>query len=291
MRKAIAITFSNRYDYIDKCFESLSKNNLSGYDLWFFVDVVGSIGAIEYLASKHGLPKAVYVGASHPLNASGNIHRTKTILFDKCNYDFVLYLDDDTILAKSFVSLHTKLLEWGIAKWDNIGFIGCWNGWAIDKEKKQNELNHVYANANTSMTCGMTKKCWDGVKEEMYYYEKEILPYNYANRPLAKENRDKLYLGCPTQYIENSVPDLLDLRTAVEGMLTSWHIGQDIVLGAIAVKKGWSGLTTVVTRCTNIGAIGEHSTPESWDTAFLKTIVLDQFDEDELITEFNLITK
>ncbi len=56
MKKAFVVTLSDRYDYIDKSFESLSRNDLSGYDLWFFIDANGDLKTIRDLAIKHNLP-------------------------------------------------------------------------------------------------------------------------------------------------------------------------------------------------------------------------------------------
>lgn len=297
MKKAFAITVCDRVDYFRRMAESLSKNNLQGYDIFFFVDAKGKPFVEQYhlILKDAGIVNYIFDVAHTNLGCCGNIIRSRQVLFDTYEYDFVVYSDDDVILSKNFLTLNTNILEWGLLNFDNIGTISLWSGglnFSLEEKKTKNNL--LYGGINSSMTCALTRDCWNDISKDVI----EFIRHNRVNivsgdyLPVVYYMYDKFKTILPDKVFARPLKLLNDFAANVESMKDRLPAGQDMMFPIVLFKKGWSGLSVVVSRVENIGEIGEHTTTELWNGEFLyRNISLYEDDNEVNINEFQIASK
>lgn len=296
----IALIGFNRPDYFEKCLASLEKNKgIEDYDVYLFLDGGKGNRQEEYIKmmDSSSIIRKKIIKRERNYGVEHHNIVIRKFLFDECQFEKVIIIEDDVVVSPSYLTLLTSLDEWAYKNFDNIGMVQLWDFCFLSKEEKKKQLNQVSETFAGLFAGLMHKSVWDVIKPVVYEFEEKYLetdPFLLKLHIKFKESNETIFKWMEDQIVKYTAHKvykhekrLFPVQLPTDKMfLKDPCISQDRMMAIAMYTHGFLRITTTVNRCINIGDEGTYSThdiPER--TAFNKT-QLDTFSEDFEIKEF-----
>jgi hypothetical protein len=296
--KAIAITGCDKLNFFAQTIASIAQNPESKeWPVYIFLDFPRDSYSMRLLSppqkrtvikdhieiAKKTFPDPVIITRPVNFGCGCNLIDVHRQLFDNLQYDRIWFFEDDIISAPTYIGLCDRLLTWAESHYDNIGTVQastqCWDSYAV-KQKNHKDVINTYNAFYPAYT--QSKKSWDLIKKDLFNYEDKFLQCCYRTKD------------------DDGIRAMLATYRAVTHTEQDRHIpcnpdtlnrgatGQDCVMSHSLYKHGLVKLTTKVNRARYIGRHGVHMREENWIGHKFESIVLDEIDGDNEITNFNL---
>lgn len=176
------------------------------------------------------------------LGVARNFDRLERMVFQKFNFDHVLFLEDDLVLARHYFDLAGLFVRY-MRQNREIGMMsGRGNSMHPSLELQEKNKNKLIQSDEHNWGFVLSKKAWTARQKILRPYLDVILKIHYRtrNQPPYKDqiNSIKKSLGYSTD----------DL-----------HSSQDSMKNAALVRAGFCRLSTFTVNAQYIGVDGEHS--------------------------------
>ena len=260
--ETIVICAYNRPEYFKKALKSLVSGKIPVY---FFLD--GGEGATQdenvKIIETSEIENYQIIRRSKNLGCGNNLIEARKTIFDQLGFESALILEDDLVLSPYFVPFMSNFL-----KWSGDALITS-NGKCKESVDWKKEHLHMIKKSQFSQLWGygLTKKIWNTIKSDLYYYQENFLIGSYKQRPHGKIQA----------WLKQLSPSIFKENCAT---------GQDAATIYALNKAKIPIYVSIVNRIKNIGAVGEHFLPEHYLRHKLHEVNLDIFPEDQNIKEF-----
>lgn len=178
----IAVIAYNRPHYLAKLIDSIEKNEESKtLPFYFFLD--GGPNAkqkeISELIEKSKIMYKEIITQKRNFGLVKNHIDAKRFMFDWCEFNKVIILEDDLIFGPFYFKLILNLDKWASQNYDNIGIVSCWSYCFLNEAQKNKVLNWVKPSCPNwwwnMVTYCLDKKVWDNIKSILYEYEAKFI--------------------------------------------------------------------------------------------------------------------
>ena len=268
MNNAILLLGFNRVDYFGQTLAALQANEAAhDCDLHVYLDggekarqeeIVALVKASTFENVNYVLRESNWGIGRHLIDA-------RRTLFDELNYDRVILLEDDMILAPSYIQTVLDLSQWS-QKFCDVGTVMAYNINNDSLEQQQTQQDQVIATNRHFWGYVLTRDVWQIIKPIVYDFEKKyLMNSSYAKRShfrirwmfmrswMSKKRQTRSgtrmvpdeCLAAPFPKIPRKSPTSQDAITA----LALWH-------------HGFARITTRVSRAQYIGVEGFSFSPE-----------------------------
>ena len=268
MSNAILLLGFNRVDYFGQTFAALQAND-AAHDCDLHVYLDGGEKAkqdeIVALVKASTFENVNYVLRDKNWGIGRHLIDARRTLFDELNYERVILLEDDMILAPSYIQTVLDLSKWS-QQYCDVGTVMAYNINADSLEQQQSQHQHVIATNRHFWGYVLTRDVWQIIKPIVYDFEsKYLMKTSYAKRShfrirwmfmrswMSKKRQARSgkrmvpdeCLSAPFPKIPRKSPTSQDAITA----LALWH-------------HGFARITTRVSRAQYIGVEGFSFSPE-----------------------------
>jgi hypothetical protein len=268
MNNAILLLGFNRVDYFGQTLAALQANEAAhDCDLHVYLDggekarqeeIVALVKASTFENVNYVLRESNWGIGRHLIDA-------RRTLFDELNYDRVILLEDDMILAPSYIQTVLDLSQWS-QKFCDVGTVMAYNINSDSLQQQQSQQEQVIATNRHFWGYVLTRDVWQIIKPIVYDFEKKyLMNTSYAKRShfrirwmfmrswMSKKRQTRSgtrmvpdeCLAAPFPKIPRKSPTSQDAITA----LALWH-------------HGFARITTRVSRAQYIGVEGFSFSPE-----------------------------
>lgn len=294
---AVAIIAYNRPHYLKRLLESLAENpEADTLPFFFFLDggspdaQAENLQLIEEACLTHKIPIVRPINYGCPKNHID----AKRFLFDWCQFDRIVVMEEDLIVTKNYLATLLSLHDWANKKYSNIGAVQLWSNCRISPEQKRASLSLVREVTPhwTMVTYCLGRNVWNDISPLLTYYETTFIDpllgrekYNRArSKPQSGPTFNSYQHWIQTTVRNHKRDDVLDSfsrpiwKSKYQGR--SWSPNGDIPMNQDQITSlsiwlaGYTRIQTVVNRVSHIGEKGispGHRT---------NTIYLDEFPED-----------
>ena len=282
---AVSVITYNRIDYLKKTLTSIEKNKeAQTLPFYFFIDggPFSKQDEIEKLINNSKIKNKKVIKRQQNLGISLNIIESRKHILNNLNYDYLIEIEDDTLITPQYFSLIINLNKWAQKNLSNIAGVMCFHVCNMSKLEKLKNLNKVHLTiGHRGMMIG--KKYWDLCKKHFNLY------YDFIKKNKSHYKAlDLLHSFLLNKNFENH-------------NLFNKNILNEIIIPRIK-NHTWSGypdgatqfifslndlfiLTTTVNRLLDIGEEGENINKESYMKMY-ESVSLDEFEQDLNILEF-----
>jgi hypothetical protein len=235
-------------------------------------------------------PRAVVVIRPDNFGCGRNLIDARRQLFDVLGFQKVFMLEDDLVLASTYLEFCLDLLSWAGASFGNVGAVQGWADCKMAYSHKAASSRYVMPVWADLWGYLMTRDCWDQIKSVLYDYEKLFLGGVYSERShkdIQTWLRGKLAI-VPREYADDYkiTPHFSNVRrNFFEYPLT----GQDGVTVAAMQSIALVRLAPLVNRARYIGEVGIHSTKARYKLRGLDEVRLDYVDSSRVRQFFPLV--
>ena len=268
MSNAILLLGFNRVDYFGQTLAALQAND-AAHDCDLHVYLDGGEKAkqdeIVALVKASTFENVNYVLRDKNWGIGRHLIDARRTLFDELNYERVILLEDDMILAPSYIQTVLDLSKWS-QQYCDVGTVMAYNINADSLEQQQSQHQHVIATNRHFWGYVLTRDVWQIIKPIVYDFEsKYLMKTSYAKRShfrirwmfmrswMSKKRQARSgkrmvpdeCLSAPFPKIPRKSPTSQDAITA----LALWH-------------HGFTRITTRVSRAQYIGVEGFSFSPE-----------------------------
>lgn len=289
---AVLVAGYNRPEYLSRVVKSLEENPESQLlPFYFFLDGGSQSKQKENMRiiQQSKIRHKEIVDRNSNYGCGRNLIDARRMLFDWCEYEKIIFFEDDVIVSPEYICLVLNLDEYAHKKYDNVGFVTAYNMAPLSLPEKLKCLNQVTVGVICIGYC-MRKRVWDDIKSILYTYENSFLKninYNQRNSPeirkWLKETYDKsksLFFKKPLKSEEDLIKHFIHERSPSS---------QDGITIFALLLRGYAPLVTKVNRAVNIGKHGIHFTPQLWEKLGFNKIKLDRFKNDSYLKEFSFL--
>ncbi len=280
----IALIACNRLQYFTQCVQALAQNpELKDLDVFLFLDkptdtaqFEDSTRHIEVLKAEK--PNAYIIQRSCNFGVGKNIIDCRRQLFDVLGFDYVFVIEDDVVVAPNYLSTMLNLWSWIIKNQyqNNIGII---QGWQYNVSNPP--TSYVDINIDNLWAYGMSKACWEDIKEWVYQYEKDYLFSRYNERP--HRTIFKWYESLPGNKVREGYPVSEEKLAILRGSLSSIPSTQEGCILTALYKKGWLRISPCMNLAENIGRSGvgkcEDYTDMGFENVKIQNLDIEEFEE------------
>ncbi len=271
MKSAILLLGFNRTDYFQQVLSSLENNaDAFNHDLHVYLDggPKAKQQAIVEIVNSSQFENVTFVLRDRNWGIGRHLIDARRTLFDKLGYDRILLLEDDMVLAPTYVETVFSISDWS-AKYDDVGTVMAYNINHNSVKSQMQQMNQVISTNRHFWGYVITKKVWDEIKHIIYEFEqKYLLKYTYTNRPhrrirwffmrkwLSKSRRKKQNCLVSSDCVVAPFPKLpFNVATSQDAItaLALWH-------------HGYSRITTRVSRAEYVGVEGYSFSPEVYES-------------------------
>lgn len=270
MKTAILLLGFNRVDYFQQTLAALEANDAAhSCDLHVYLDGGEKAKQSELvkLVKSSSFKSPTFVLRTKNWGIGRHLIDARRTLFDTLNYDRILLLEDDMILAPSYVQTVLEISDWS-EQFCDVGTVMGYNINPDSHERQVNQKKQVIATNRHFWGYTMTRKVWDIIKHIVYDFEqKYLLKNSYAKRShfrirwffmrswMAKKRHVRQgsnliiepCLTPPFPLLPRQSPTSQDAITA----LALWH-------------HGFGRITTRVSRAEYIGSEGFSFSPQTF---------------------------
>ncbi|KEO92213.1 hypothetical protein EH31_05980 [Erythrobacter longus] len=264
MRKAIAIVAYDRSQYFETVVPSILKQNVDGkpvgdaYEIFIFQDgfckgdpksdLVGHAKLTQ--AARRFVPEENLFIQEENLGVALHFDFIERELFVRRSFDFVLFCEDDLVLAPGYVQVIDMMAD-KFASDPRVGMISANPAdVTVSAEKQLAGLNR-YTSMAHNWGFGLSRKFWLKRQPMVDEYLNILRPYGYRQRPTSQI----------TQWLESKGfnPDATS---------------QDFVKQCATLKQGAARISTLFNLGLPIGRSGLHCKPEEFDRmGFNRTVI------------------
>ena len=296
LKSAILLLGFNRTDYFQQVISSLEKNvEAFNHDLHIYLDggPKSKQEEIVKIVKSSKFENATYVLRDSNWGIGRHLIDARRTLFDQLGYDRILLLEDDMVLAPTYVETVFAISDWS-TKYDDVGTVMAYNINHDSEDLQIQQMNQVIATNRHFWGYVITKKVWDEIKHIIYEFEQNyLLKYTYTNRPhrrirwffmrkwLSKGRLEKQNCLVPSDCVVAPFPNL-PFRVATS---------QDAITALALWHHGYSRITTRVSRAEYVGIEGYSFSPEVYESQGFNNQNLLDFSSFDFSDEFKFADK
>jgi hypothetical protein len=308
---AIAIIAFNRPQYLKQLLDSLEKNPESQELPFFFFLDGGPHGKQEeniQLIRNAKIKNKEIIVRDINYGCPKNHIDAKRFMFDWCGFKKVIFAEEDVVVSRNYIKNLLSLHAWAKKTYANVGVVQMWSHCFLERDEKAQILNLVRETKEfySLVTYCMDKQLWDAISSFLYEYESlfidPLLGIEECSRSRSKPDigifrrKMKMWLFKKISEIDrkeqmsqwgDQLPFLesqfdLPLYSRKHGLC----VNQDWMTTQAIWLAGATRLETIVNRVINIGREGITVTEKIWEAIQYGKMVLDEFDEDDTLEEF-----
>ena len=296
LKSAILLLGFNRTDYFQQVLSSLENNvDAFNHDLHVYLDGGPKAKQQEIvdLVKSSKFENVTYVLRDSNWGIGRHLIDARRTLFDQLGYDRILLLEDDMVLAPTYVETVFAISDWS-SKYDDIGTVMAYNINHDSQDLQIQQMNQVIATNRHFWGYAITKKVWDEIKHIIYEFEQNyLLKYTYTNRPhrrirwffmrkwLSKRRAKKQNCLVSSDLVVAPFPKL-PFRVATS---------QDAITALALWHHGYSRITTRVSRAEYVGIEGYSFSPEVYESQGFNNQNLLDFTSFDSIEDYKFISK
>jgi|GEM_PF-3950765 len=264
MRKAIAIVAYDRSHYFEMVLPSILNQVVGGrpvseeYDIFVFQDglCVGDaksdpVGHTKLASTaRKSVPAERFFPQEQNLGVALHFDFIERLLFQERGYDFVLFCEDDLVLAPNYVEV-TDLLAEKFKNDRRVGIVSCHPGNHRNSQKEQHDRYESYLPMEHLWGYGLFKSTWD----ERQPFVDQYLSY-VGTVPYRQRDEKRIFdwlRACGFR------PDASS---------------QDYVKHCFTIALGYARVSTFFNLGLPIGRIGLHSTLKNFERLGLDKAVI-----------------
>ena len=268
MNNAILLLGFNRVDYFGQTLAALQANE-AAHDCDLHVYLDGGDGArqeeIVALVKASTFENVNYVLRDRNWGIGRHLIDARRTLFDELNYDRVILLEDDMILAPSYIQTVLDLSQWS-QQFCDVGTVMAYNINGDSLEQQQSQLDHVIATNRHFWGYVLTNDIWQIIKPIVYDFEsKYLMNTSYAKRSHLRIRwmfmRSWMSKKRQTRSGKRMVPDEC-LSAPFPKIPRKSPTSQDAITALALWHHGFTRITTRVSRAQYIGVEGFSFSPE-----------------------------
>ncbi|MED4753942.1 glycosyltransferase [Brevibacillus choshinensis] len=305
---AILVVAYNRPEYLKEVIDSLAKNpESSTFPFYFFLD--GGPGAKQEenitIIQQSPIVKKEIITRNRNYGCAKNLIDARRFLFDWCQYEKVIVVEDDIILSPHYIRFLLALHQWARKNFNNVGVVQGWSYCFLTREDKKEKLKLVRDSGSywwSFVSYCLDQEVWQAISPILYEYETSFINKIPWSEEFYKE-RSKPGLSSFGPDIRSWVKQLIDTHAPIpakegKSLKTTFDLRaqfaamnyditmQDLMTGFALWKAGYVKLESVVNRARHIGKYGVTVDEGLFHLLQHDKITLDHFDEDRTITEF-----
>lgn len=295
MKTAILLLGFNRVDYFQQTLAALESNNIAhACDLHVYLDGGEKARQSELvtLVENSSFSNPTFVLRENNWGIGRHLIDARRTLFDKLEYDRILLLEDDMILAPSYVQTVLEISDWA-QQFSDVGTVMAYNINEASLEAQMNQKRHVVATNRHFWGYVLTRSVWDTIKSIVYDFEqKYLLKKAYAHRAHFRIRwmfmRTWMKKKRLTRHGTSLVPNQC-LTPPFPNIPRKSPTSQDAITALALWHHGFARITTRVSRAEYIGSEGFSFTPETFsDFGFddQNTLDFSEFNQSEGAYEF-----
>ena len=185
MKTAILLLGFNRVDYFQQTLSALEANSAAHEcDLHVYLDGGEKARQSELveLVQSSTFENPTFVLRQENWGIGRHLIDARRTLFDIHAYDRVILLEDDMLLAPSYIQTVIDLSDWS-QQFSDVGTVMAYNISHDAAELQVNQMPHVVATNRHFWGYAMTREVWDIIKHIIYDFERKYLSKNtYRDR-------------------------------------------------------------------------------------------------------------
>ena len=268
MKTAILLLGFNRVDYFSQTLAALQANEAAHEcDLHVYIDGGEKARQEEIVAlvKASTFENVNYVLRDRNWGIGRHLIDARRTLFDELNYDRVILLEDDMILAPSYIQTVLELSQWS-QQFCDVGTVMAYNINGDSLEQQQSQQDHVIATNRHFWGYVLTKDVWQIIKPIVYDFEsKYLMNTSYAKRSHFRIRwmfmRSWMSKKRQTRSGKRMVPDEC-LSAPFPKIPRKSPTSQDAITALALWHHGFTRITTRVSRAQYIGVEGFSFSPE-----------------------------
>lgn len=268
MKTAILLLGFNRVDYFEQTLHALQANEAAhACDLHVYLDGGEKARQSELvqLVEASSFENPTFVLREENWGIGRHLIDARRMLFDELSYDRILLLEDDMLLAPSYVETVLDLSDWS----QQFSDVGTVMGYNINHDSTQlqtQQMQHVVATNRHFWGYVMTREVWDIIKHIIYDFEMKYLSKNtYRDRSHFKIRwlfmRSVMSKKRQTRGGKNLIPEQC-LTPPFPKIPRKSPTSQDAITALALWHHGFGRITTRVSRAEYIGVEGFSFSPK-----------------------------
>jgi hypothetical protein len=268
MNNAILLLGFNRVDYFSQTLAALQANEAAhGCDLHVYLDGGEKARQDEIVAlvKASTFENVNYVLRDRNWGIGRHLIDARRTLFDELNYDRVILLEDDMILAPSYIETVLELSQWS-QQFCDVGTVMAYTINNDSVEEQQTQQDHVIATNRHFWGYAITRDIWQIIKPIVYDFEKKYL----MNTSYAKRSHFRIRWMFMRSWMSKKRQTRSGTRMVPDECLTAPFpkiprkspTSQDAITALALWHHGFTRITTRVSRAQYIGVEGFSFSPE-----------------------------
>ena len=268
MKTAILLLGFNRVDYFQQTLSALEANSAAHEcDLHVYLDGGEKARQSELveLVQSSTFENPTFVLRQENWGIGRHLIDARRTLFDIHAYDRVILLEDDMLLAPSYIQTVMDLSDWS-QQFSDVGTVMAYNINHDAAELQANQLPHVVATNRHFWGYAMTRDVWDIIKHIIYDFERKYLSKNTY--------RDRSHFRIRWMFMRSVMSKKRHIRTGKNLIppecLTppfpriprKSPTSQDAITALALWHHGFGRITTRVSRAEYIGVEGFSFSPK-----------------------------
>ena len=268
MKTAILLLGFNRVDYFQQTLTALEANTAAHEcDLHVYLDGGEKARQSELveLVQSSTFENPTFVLRQENWGIGRHLIDARRTLFDIHAYDRVILLEDDMLLAPSYIQTVMDLSDWS-QQFSDVGTVMAYNINHDAAELQANQLPHVVATNRHFWGYAMTREVWDIIKHIIYDFERKYLSKNTY--------RDRSHFRIRWMFMRSVMSKKRHIRTGKNLIppecLTppfpriprKSPTSQDAITALALWHHGFGRITTRVSRAEYIGVEGFSFSPK-----------------------------
>ena len=268
MKTAILLLGFNRVDYFEQTLHALQANEAAhACDLHVYLDGGEKARQSELvqLVEASSFENPTFVLREENWGIGRHLIDARRMLFDELSYDRILLLEDDMLLAPSYVQTVLDLSDWS-QQFSDVGTVMGYNINHDSTELQTQQMQHVVATNRHFWGYVMTREVWDIIKHIIYDFEMKYLSKNtYRDRSHFKIRwlfmRSVMSKKRQTRGGKNLIPEQC-LTPPFPKIPRKSPTSQDAITALALWHHGFGRITTRVSRAEYIGVEGFSFSPK-----------------------------
>ena len=268
MKTAILLLGFNRVDYFEQTLHALQANEAAhACDLHVYLDGGEKARQSELvqLVEASSFENPTFVLREENWGIGRHLIDARRMLFDELSYDRILLLEDDMLLAPSYVETVLDLSDWS-QQFSDVGTVMGYNINHDSTELQTQQMQHVVATNRHFWGYVMTREVWDIIKHIIYDFEMKYLSKNtYRDRSHFKIRwlfmRSVMSKKRQTRGGKNLIPEQC-LTPPFPKIPRKSPTSQDAITALALWHHGFGRITTRVSRAEYIGVEGFSFSPK-----------------------------
>lgn len=268
MKTAILLLGFNRVDYFQQTLAALESNSAAHKcDLHVYLDGGEKARQPELvkLVEDSSFTNPTFVLRQENWGIGRHLIDARRTLFDTLGYDRVILLEDDMLLAPSYIQTVLDLSDWS-QQFCDIGTVMAYNINHDSAELQSEQMPDVVATNRHFWGYVMTREVWDIIKHIIYDFEKKYLSKNTY--------RDRSHFRIRWMFMRSVMSKKRNIRSGTKLIPAECltppfpriprksPTSQDAITALALWHHGFGRVTTRVSRAEYIGVEGFSFSPK-----------------------------